>query len=83
MAAVFAMSFLPQFVPEGAPHLPTMLALAAFWAAYEIGWRSVTTACTCGCRPVEGRAVAGVRRRLEQVSGGVLLLLGVRMALAG
>nr|WP_306459458.1 hypothetical protein [Streptomyces sp. TLI_55] len=41
----------------------------------------------CAARPTivgRMRAVlsrAGVRRRLEQVSGGVLLLLGVRMAL--
>ena len=31
-AAVFALSFLPQFVPEGAPHLLTMVGLAALWA---------------------------------------------------
>lgn len=78
-AAVFAMSFLPQFVPEGAPHLPTMVGLAALWAVYEIGYYGLYVWFVGRLRSVLSRA--GVRRRLEQVSGGVLLLLGVRMAL--
>ncbi|MEU9167334.1 LysE family translocator [Streptomyces sp. NPDC048420] len=78
-AAVFAMSFLPQFVPEGAPHLPTMVGLAALWAVYEIGYYGLYVWFVGRLRAVLSRA--GVRRRLEQVSGGVLLLLGVRMAL--
>ncbi|MDH6515757.1 threonine/homoserine/homoserine lactone efflux protein [Streptomyces sp. SAI-135] len=80
-AAVFALSFLPQFVPEGAPHLPTMIGLAALWAVYEIGYYSLYVWFVGRLREVLSRA--GVRRRLEQVSGGVLLLLGVRMALEG
>jgi threonine/homoserine/homoserine lactone efflux protein len=78
-AAVFALSFLPQFVPEGAPHLPTMIGLAALWAVYEIGYYGLYVWFVGRLRAVLSRA--GVRRRLEQVSGGVLLLLGVRMAL--
>lgn len=53
--------FLPQFVPDGALHLP--------W-----GHR-----CVGRMKAVLSRA--GVRRRLEQVSCGVLLLLGARLAL--
>ncbi|MFD6292583.1 LysE family translocator [Streptomyces sp. NPDC060205] len=78
-AAIFAMSFLPQFVPKGAPHLPAMLGLAALWAVYEVGYYSVYVWCVGRMRTLLSRA--GVRRRLEQVSGGVLLLLGVRLAL--
>ncbi|MEU6347777.1 LysE family translocator [Streptomyces sp. NPDC047072] len=78
-AAVFALSFLPQFVPEGAPHLPTMVGLAALWAVYEVGYYGLYVWFVGRLRTVLSRA--GVRRRLEQVSGGVLLLLGVRMAL--
>lgn len=78
-AAVFAMSFLPQFVPEGAPHLPAMVGLAALWAVYEIGYYGLYVWFVGRMKAVLSRA--GVRRRLEQVSGGVLLLLGVRMAL--
>ncbi|MFJ7077361.1 LysE family translocator [Streptomyces sp. NPDC098781] len=80
-AAVFAMSFLPQFVPRGAPHLPAMLGLAALWAVYEVGYYGLYVWFVGRLRSVLSRA--GVRRRLEQVSGGVLLLLGVRMALEG
>ncbi|MFE9022861.1 LysE family translocator [Streptomyces sp. NPDC007808] len=78
-AAVFAMSFLPQFVPEGAPHLPTMVGLAALWAVYEVGYYGLYVWFVGRMKNVLSRA--GVRRRLEQVSGGVMLLLGVRMAL--
>ena len=77
--AIFAMSFLPQFVPEGAPHLPTMVGLAALWAVHEIGYYGLYVWFVGRMRAVLSRA--GVRRRLEQVSGGVLLLLGARLAL--
>jgi threonine/homoserine/homoserine lactone efflux protein len=80
-AAVFAMSFLPQFVPQGAPHLPAMVGLAALWAIYEVGYYGLYVWFVGRLKSVLSRA--GVRRRLEQVSGGVLLLLGVRMALEG
>jgi threonine/homoserine/homoserine lactone efflux protein len=80
-AAVFAMSFLPQFVPKGAPHLPAMVGLAALWAVYEVGYYGLYVWFVGRLRTVLSRA--GARRRLEQVSGGVLLLLGVRLALEG
>ena len=78
-AAIFALSFLPQFVPRGAPHLPAMIGLAALWAVYEVGYYGLYVWFVGRMRAVLSRA--GVRRRLEQVSGGVLLLLGVRLAL--
>ncbi|GGZ91914.1 lysine transporter LysE [Streptomyces bluensis] len=78
-AAIFALSFLPQFVPEGAPHLPTMIGLAALWAVYETGYYSMYVWFVGRMKAVLSRR--GVRRRLEQVSGGVLLLLGARLAL--
>ncbi|MER7622126.1 LysE family translocator [Streptomyces sp. NPDC126503] len=80
-AAVFAMSFLPQFVPAGVPPLPAMIALAAVWAVFEVGYYGMYVWFVGRLRAVLSRA--GVRRRLEQVSGGVLLLLGVRMAVEG
>lgn len=80
-AAVFAMSFLPQFVPAGAPKLPAMVVLAAVWAVFEVGYYGLYVWCVGRMRALISRA--GVRRRLEQISGGVLLALGVRMALEG
>jgi threonine/homoserine/homoserine lactone efflux protein len=56
-----------------------MPGLAALWGAYEIGYSSLYVRFVGRLRAVLSRA--GVRRRLEQVPGGVLLLLGVRMAL--
>jgi threonine/homoserine/homoserine lactone efflux protein len=78
-AAVFAMSFLPQFVPAGAPHLPTMIGLAAIWAVFEVGYYGLYVWFVGRMKKIISRAK--VRRRLERVSGTVLVLLGVRMAI--
>lgn len=80
-AAVFAMSFLPQFVPSGAPQLPVMIGLAALWAVYEVGYYGLYVWFVGRMKAVLSRAA--VRRRLEQVSGGVLVLLGARLAVEG
>lgn len=80
-AAVFAMSFLPQFVPAGAPHLPTMTALATFQALFEIGYYGLYVWFVGRMKAFFDRAA--VRRRMEQVSGTVLVALGLRMALDG
>ncbi|MBS1691065.1 MAG: LysE family translocator [Actinobacteria bacterium] len=37
-AAIFSLSFLPQFVPEGFPPLPTEVGLAVIWAAVDTLW---------------------------------------------
>ncbi|MCF6526459.1 LysE family translocator [Streptomyces sp. JJ36] len=80
-AALFAMSFLPQFVPAGAPELPAMVALAALWAVFEVGYYATYVWGVARLRRLLSRAA--VRRRLEQVSGGVLVALGLRLALEG
>ncbi|MGK5533919.1 LysE family translocator [Streptomyces sp. URMC 129] len=80
-AGIFAMAFLPQFVPAGAPHLATMLALAAIWSVFEVGYYTTYVWGVRRMRRVLSRA--GVRRRLEQVSGGVMIALGVRLAVEG
>lgn len=56
-----------------------MVGPAALGAVYEIGCYGLSVWFVGRLRTVLSRA--GVRRRLEQVSGGVLLLLGVRTAL--
>ncbi|WP_326596067.1 LysE family translocator [Streptomyces sp. NBC_01803] len=75
---VFAMAFLPQFVPSGAPHLPTMLLLAAIWSVFEVGYYTTYVWGVGRMRRVLARAE--VRSRLEQVSGGVMIALGIRLA---
>lgn len=76
-AAIFAMSFLPQFVPAGAPKLPTMVLLAATWAVYEVFYYSLYVWCVQRMRAFFSRRQ--VRRRMEQISGTVMLGLAVRM----
>ncbi|RLL69424.1 LysE family translocator [Streptomyces sp. Z26] len=80
-AALFAMSFLPQFVPSGAPQLPAMVGLAALWAVFEVGYYATYVWGVGRLKRLLTRP--RVHRRLEQVSGGVLLALGARLALEG
>lgn len=80
-AALSAMSFLPRFVTSGMPRLPAMAGLAALWAVHEVGHYGVYVWCGGRLRTVFCRAA--VRRRLEAVSGGVLVALGVRTASEG
>ncbi|MEU8171696.1 LysE family translocator [Microbispora hainanensis] len=78
-AAVFAMSFLPQFVPQGA-HVPlTLTMLAVIWVVVDVVWYVGVIWLIGRAGAVLGRPA--VRRRLEQVSGTVLVALGVRVAL--
>lgn len=77
-AGVFAVSLLPQFVPSGAPVLPMLLVFSVMWALIDLIWYF-------GLVWLAGRVRAtfqrpAVRRRMEQVSGTVLVALGVRLA---
>ena len=76
-AAIFAMSFLPQFVPAHAPKLPAMVLLAAAWAIYEVFYYSLYVWSVQRLRTFFSRRK--VRRRMEQISGTVMLGLAVRM----
>ncbi|NUR62119.1 MAG: LysE family translocator [Catenulispora sp.] len=76
-AAVFAMSFLPQFVPAHAPKLPAMILLAALWAVYEVFYYSLYVWSVQRMRAFFSRRK--VRRRMEQISGTVMLGLAARM----
>ncbi|SHE77703.1 LysE family translocator [Streptoalloteichus hindustanus] len=78
-AGVFAISFLPQFAPRELPPTAGLLLCAALWVAVDLSWY-------LGIGAALGRLGgwlrrAAVRRRLEQVSGAVLVGLGVRLAL--
>jgi threonine/homoserine/homoserine lactone efflux protein len=78
-AAVFAMSFLPQFVPQGQNVPLTLAVLAVVWVLVDLLWYgaliwTVTTATAFFGRPA-------VKRRLERISGVVLIGLGVRLVL--
>ncbi|WP_433338629.1 LysE family translocator [Spirillospora sp. CA-294931] len=77
-AGVFAVSFLPQFVPAGWPVLWTLVAFSVVWALVDLVWYAGVVWLVGLARRVFERP--GVRRRLEQVSGVVLVGLGVRLA---
>lgn len=76
--AAFMIAFYPQFVPADRPLFATTALLAAIQVAIEIILYLALAA-------VVGRAGAwfrrpAIRRRLEAVSGTVLITLGLRMA---
>ena len=77
-AAVFMIAFYPQFVPADRPLFATTALLALLQVAVEIALYLALAA-------VVGRAGAWfrrpvIRRRLEAVSGTVLIALGLRIA---
>jgi threonine/homoserine/homoserine lactone efflux protein len=77
-AGVFAVSFLPQFVPHGAPVLLTLLAFSVIWAVVDLIWYLPLVWLAGRVGGVLQRQ--SVRRRMEQVSGALLVSLGVRLA---
>lgn len=77
-AGVFAVSFLPQFVPDGAPVLAMLLVFSVIWALVDLVWYAGIVWLVGAAKRFFERPL--VRRRLEQVSGVVLVGLGVRLA---
>ena len=77
-AGVFAVSFLPQFVPHGVPVPVALVGFSALWAVIDGIWYSGVIWLAGRVRRVLARA--SVRRRMEQISGLVLVGLGVRIA---
>ena len=76
---VFYVSFLPQFLPAGAPAAPFIVLLAALHAAMGLAWFAALIAAT---RPLAGVLQrAAVVRWLDRLTGGVFLAFGVRLAL--
>ena len=77
--AVFYLTFLPQFMSPGDNVLARSLAFALAHAVMGIIWLSSYAYVLSRISAVLGGA--GVRRWLERVTGGVLIALGVRLAL--
>lgn len=78
-AAVFLFAFYPQFVPADGPVLASTVTLGFIQVSLE-------TVLYLGLALVVGKAAAwfsrtSVRRRLDYVSGAVLIALGLRVAL--
>jgi threonine/homoserine/homoserine lactone efflux protein len=78
-AGIFAMSFMPQFVPHGLPAFYGFLLLAVLWALMDSLWFTGVIWGIGKAREYFTRA--NVWRRITQISGIVIIGLGVRVAL--
>lgn len=76
---VFAISFLPQFIPADEASRGVLLLFALVWVLVDTLWYLVVVTVLHHVRTWLSRS--GVRRSLETVSGGVLVALGVKLVL--
>src|SRR5919108_3629502 len=77
--AVFYVALFPQFVPAGAPVLPSALLMAATIVTFDLVWYS---ALAYGVTRARRAFLDGPwARRVERLTGAVLVGLGVRLAL--
>ena len=76
--ALFYLTFLPQFIPAGAPVLRTSLLLAMIHNVLGFAWLSLYARFVDRLRAALTRPV--VKAWLERVTGGALVLLGARLA---
>jgi RhtB (resistance to homoserine/threonine) family protein len=77
--AVFYVSFLPQFVPDGTPVLPASLLLASIHAVEGLLWFGALALATQRLKVV--LAKERVRRAVARVTATVLVGFGLRLAL--
>jgi threonine/homoserine/homoserine lactone efflux protein len=77
--AAFFVALFPQFVPRGAPVLPSALLMACTIVVVDLVWYSVLAYLVARARRafVEGPWL----KRFERLTGAVLVGLGVRLAL--
>ncbi len=76
---VFYVSFLPQFIPHGAPVAAWTTALGVVHAGVGLAWFLCMIAATRPIAAVLKRAA--VIRWLDRLTGGVFLAFGLRLAL--
>ena len=76
--ALFYLTFLPQFIPTGAPVLRTSLLLAMIHNVLGFAWLSLYARFVDRLRVALTRPV--VKAWLERVTGGALIALGARLA---
>ena len=78
--ALFYLTFLPQFIAPGDPVLRISLLLAGLHVAMSVVWLMVYCAALHKLNATLTRG--SVRRGIEAVTGGLLMALGVRLAIA-
>jgi threonine/homoserine/homoserine lactone efflux protein len=77
--AVFFIALFPQFIPKGDPVLPVALGMSVLIVALDLIWYSIVALAVTRVRGV----LAGSRwpARLERITGGLMIGLGLRLAL--
>jgi threonine/homoserine/homoserine lactone efflux protein len=78
-AAVFAVSFFPQFLPRTGPVLPTVIALAVIQVVLDTAWCAGVVMAADRARDWLSRGA--IRQRLERALGTVLIALGLELAI--
>jgi threonine/homoserine/homoserine lactone efflux protein len=78
-AAVFAVSFFPQFLPRGGSLLPTVMVLATIQVILDTCWCAGVVLAASRARRWLRRVT--VRRRIERTLGAVLVALGIELAI--
>ena len=76
--SVFFVALFPQFVPDGAPVLSLTLVMGVLVVAIDFVWYSLLALLVIRAQRAFRAAFA---RRLERLTGVVLVGLGVRLAL--
>ena len=75
---IFFISFLPAFIPRGAPVTPTALILGGIFLAEGIAWLGAVV--LAGDRLSALVSRSSVRRRMERLTGLVMIGFGLRLA---
>ena len=78
--ALFFLTFLPQFISPGEPVLQKSLMLAGIHIVISGMWLLIYAECIAGISGFLSRAE--VRRKLEGITGVLLVIVGVRLAFA-
>lgn len=77
---IFYVSFLPQFVPEGAPVAGTIFMLAAIHAGLTGLWFGCLIAASAPLRRLLARSMAV--RMMDRLTGGIFIAAGAKLALS-
>ncbi|HJS93607.1 MAG TPA: LysE family translocator [Solirubrobacteraceae bacterium] len=77
--AAFFVALFPQFIPHGAAVLPSALGMAVVIVAVDLVWYSMLALLVARAR--KAFTDGGWGRRIERLTGAVLIGLGIRLAL--
>ncbi len=77
--ALFYLTFLTQFIAPGDPVLSVSLLLACLHAAMSVVWLAIYSSALLRLNATLTRS--DVRRGIDAVTGGLLMMLGARLAL--